>query len=173
MSIDTGKPTKADAAIDEVLHGPSTRVAGIDPGLPSLHDQDTMRQMLLQELQECLRNERATPIVGRTLCAAGCATISFSAGTGLAATVGLAVVVFMVVSYWLLQQNRTRSQIRVLEKWLLSRSEAADTFIRWKWEANGLQANPMSLLLRAEPMMWMSLTCIITLIISMKQNGLH
>ena len=164
MSVDTGKIDSASAAINEVLHTPGVRFQEQDPNVASLRDQDTMRQMLLQEHRECLRNERAIPIVGRALCAAGCATISFSAGTGLAVTMGLAVVVVVVVSYWVLQQNGTRSQIRVIEKWLLSQSAAADTFIRWKWEANSPQSNTGSLLLRVEPFVWMGLTCAITLL---------
>ena len=130
-----------------------------------------MRQLLIQEHRECLRNERAIPIVGRILCAAGCATISFSAGTNLAVTVGLAVVVVMVVSYWVLQQNGTRSQIRVIEKWLLSRSEAADTFIRWKWEASNSEANTASLMLRLEPFVWMSLACVMAVVSGFGSSG--
>ena len=164
MSIDTGKPARADAAIKEVLHIPGVRIQEEDPNVATVRDQEMMRQMLLQERQEFLRTERAAQIVGRSLCAAGCLAIAFSASTGPAATIGLATVVMLVVYYWRVQQRWTRLQIRVLEKWLLSQTPAADTFIRWKWEANSTEANTASLLLRLEPFVWMSLTCVITII---------
>ncbi len=154
MSVDTEKLVRADAAINEVLH---TTIA-------TRPDQDMMRQMLLQEHQEFLRSERAAQIVGRSLCTAGCLAICFSASTGPAVTIGLAVVVLVVVCYWRVQQRWTRLQIRLLEKWLLSQSSAADTFIRWKWEASSAEANTASLLLTLEPFVWMSLACVITII---------
>ena len=169
MSVDTGKIDTADEAINEVLHSDS--FAGGGHSVASLRDQETMRHMLLQEHQEFLRTEKAAQIVGRSLSAVGCLAICFSASTGPAVTIGLSVVVLLVVCYWRVQQRWTRLQIRLLEKWLLSQSSAADTFIRWKWEASSAEANTASLLLRLEPFVWMSLTCVIAILSGFGSTG--
>ena len=171
MSIDTGKPLRADAAIKEVLHIPGVRIQEEDPKLATVRDQEMMRQMLLQDRQEFLRTERAAQIVGRSLCAAGCLAIALSAGFGPFVTIGLAVVVLFVVCYWRVQQTWTRSQIRILEKWLLSQTPAADTFIRWKWEASSSEPNTSSLLLTLEPFVWMTLTGVIAILAGFGSSG--